>query len=94
MLDGTTLRVPDVAYVPRIDARQLTEAQRWTHRGEPFAPTFVVEINTLTGSHSKLDALDDKMRREYFPHGVQLGWLIDPKNKIMYEFKRYNRCAR
>ncbi|GMF12044.1 unnamed protein product [Phytophthora lilii] len=34
------------------------------------------------------------MRREYFPHGVQLGWLIDPKNKIMYEYKRYARGNR
>ncbi|KUF91833.1 hypothetical protein AM588_10005384 [Phytophthora nicotianae] len=42
-------------------------------------------------------ALDHKMRIEYFPHGVQLGWLIDPKNKIMYEYKRYaqgNRLVR
>ncbi|KAL8016510.1 putative restriction endonuclease type II, Zinc finger C2H2-type [Plasmopara halstedii] len=61
---------------------------------KPFAPTFVVEIDTLTGPHSKLGALDRKMRREYFPHGVQLGWLIDPKNKIMYEYKRYTRGKR
>ncbi|KAL7692015.1 putative restriction endonuclease type II, Zinc finger C2H2-type [Plasmopara halstedii] len=94
VLDGTTLRVPDVAYVPRDAARQLTEAQRWTRGGKPFAPTFVVEIDTLTGPHSKLGALDRKMRREYFPHGVQLGWLIDPKNKIMYEYKRYTRGKR
>nr|KAE8942424.1 hypothetical protein PF009_g7827 [Phytophthora fragariae] len=94
VLDGTTLRVPDVAYVPRDEARQLTEAQQWTRGGEPFAPTFVVEIDTLTGPDSKLDALDDKMRLEYFPHGVQLGWLIDPKNKIMYEYKRYARGDR
>ncbi|ETO58879.1 hypothetical protein F444_22744 [Phytophthora nicotianae P1976] len=94
VLDGTTLRVPDVAYVPRDDARQLTEAQRWTRGGEHYAPTFVVEIDTLTGPHSKLGALDHKMRREYFPHGVQLGWLIDPKNEIMYEYKRYARGNR
>ncbi|KAL7690549.1 putative restriction endonuclease type II [Plasmopara halstedii] len=94
VLDGITLRVPDVAYVPEGDARQLTEAQRWNRGGEPFAPTFVVEIDTLTGPHSKLDALDHKMWREYFPHGVQLGWLIDPKNKIMYEYKRYARGNR
>ncbi|KAE9354132.1 hypothetical protein PR003_g3518 [Phytophthora rubi] len=94
VLDGTTLRVPDVVYVPRDEARQLTEAQRWTRNEEPFAPTFVVEIDTLTGPDSKLDALDQKMRLEYFPHGVQLGWLIDPKNKIMYEYKRYARGDR
>ncbi|KAG1693800.1 hypothetical protein DVH05_022904 [Phytophthora capsici] len=94
VLDDTTLRVPDVAYEPRVDARQLTEAQRWTRGGEPFAPTFVVEIDTLTGPRSKLDALDHKMRSEYFPHGVQLGWLIDPRNKIMYEYKRHGQGVR
>lgn len=94
VMDGTTLRVPDVAYEPRGDARQLTEAQRWTRGGQPFAPTFVVEIDTLTGPHSRLGALDHKMRREYFPHGVQLGWLIDPRYKIMYEYKRYTRGNR
>ncbi|DBA03255.1 TPA: hypothetical protein N0F65_011614 [Lagenidium giganteum] len=88
MIDNTMLRIPDVAYIPREHARQLTDAQRWTRAGEPFAPTFVVEIDTLTGPHSNLDALDHKMRREYFPHGVQLGWLIDPKNKIMNPARR------
>ncbi|CEG42804.1 hypothetical protein F444_22744 [Plasmopara halstedii] len=91
VLDGTTLRIPDVAYVPRHNARQLIEAQRWNRGGEHFAPTFVVEIDILTGPHSKLDALDHKMRLEYFPHGVQLGWLTDPKNRIMYEYKQYTR---
>ncbi|GLD98812.1 hypothetical protein PINS_up007530 [Pythium insidiosum] len=94
VLDDTTLRVPDVAYVPRDDTRQLDEAQRWTRGEEPFAPTFVMEIDTLTGPHSKFDALDHKMRREYFPHGVELGWLIDPKNKIMYEYTRYTKGNR
>lgn len=94
VLDGTALRVPYVAYVPRGEARQLTETQRWTRGGEPFVPTLVVEIDTLTGPYSKLDALDHKMRREYFPHGVQLGWLIDLKNKIMHEYKRDTRGDR
>ncbi|EGZ17070.1 hypothetical protein PHYSODRAFT_438125, partial [Phytophthora sojae] len=55
-----------------------------------FVPLFccVVEIDTLAGPHSRLEALDDKMRREYFPRGVQLGWLIDSMNKIMYEYER------
>ncbi|KAG1712266.1 hypothetical protein DVH05_000016 [Phytophthora capsici] len=94
VMDGTTIRVPAVAYEPRNDARQLTEAQRWTRDGEPFAPTFVVEIDILTGPQSNFGALDHKMRHEYFPHGVQLGWLIDPKNKIMFEYKRYAQGIR
>ncbi|EGZ17090.1 hypothetical protein PHYSODRAFT_314582 [Phytophthora sojae] len=87
-LDGTLLRAPDVAYTPRPDTRQATDSPEWTLGGAPFAPTFVVEIDTLAGPHSGLEALDDKLRREYFPNGVQLGWLIDPANKIMYEYKR------
>ncbi|EGZ29174.1 hypothetical protein PHYSODRAFT_322716 [Phytophthora sojae] len=93
VLDGTTLRVPDVAYVPRnrLHTNQPTE---WTRDGEPFAPTFVVEIDTLAGPNSNLRALDHKMRREYFPHGVELGWLIDPENKLMYEYKRDDEGVR
>ena len=61
VLDDTMLRVPDVAYVPRDAARELPEAQLWTRGGEPFAPTFVVEIDTLAGQHSNFDALDHNL---------------------------------
>jgi hypothetical protein len=40
-----------------------------------------VEIDTLAGDNSRLEALDEKMRYESFPHGVQLGWFNNPKNK-------------
>ncbi|DAZ93666.1 TPA: LOW QUALITY PROTEIN: hypothetical protein N0F65_012874 [Lagenidium giganteum] len=50
VLDHSLLRNPDVAFIPREDARQLTDAQRWTRGGEPFAPAFVVEIDILIPS--------------------------------------------
>lgn len=81
--------MPDVVYAPHEAIRELSDEQRWTRHGEPSAPVFVVEVDTLEGPNSQLDALDHKMRQEYFTHGVQLGWLIDPQNKIMVEYKRY-----
>ncbi|GMF43458.1 unnamed protein product [Phytophthora lilii] len=84
-----TVRMPDVAYTPRDADRNLSAQQTWTYRGEPFVPSFVVEIDKLAGRGSQRRALDRKMRREYFQHGVQLGWLIDPRpdHQIMYEYK-------
>lgn len=56
------VRMPDVAYIPRDIFRNLTQQQQWTYRGEPFAPSFVVQVDTLTGPQSQLDALDYKMK--------------------------------
>ncbi|KAE9044575.1 hypothetical protein PR003_g1943 [Phytophthora rubi] len=82
------IRMPDVAYTLRDTDRGLSTESTWTYRGEPFVPTFVVEIDKLSGRGSQRSALDRKMRNEYFQHGVQLGWLIDPRPDFqrMYEY--------
>ena len=87
---GTDVRMPDVAYTPRNTHRNLSSESTWTYRGEPFVPTFVVEIDKLSGQGSQRSALDRKMRDDYFQHGVQLGWLIDPRPDFqrMYEYYR------
>lgn len=85
----TTIRMPDVAYTSRNkDQQQLTAKSCWTYAGEPFVPTFVVEIDKLSGQGSQRRALDQKMRMDYFRNGVQLGWLIDPRPEcqLMYEY--------
>ncbi|GMF30025.1 unnamed protein product [Phytophthora lilii] len=69
---GTNVRMPDVAYTPRDTDRGLSTESTWTYRGEHFVPTFVVEIDELSGPGSQRRALDRKMRNEYFQHGVQL----------------------
>ncbi|KAE9019690.1 hypothetical protein PR003_g13264 [Phytophthora rubi] len=85
---GIDVRMPDVAYTPRDTDRDLSTESTWTYRGDPFVPTFVVEIDKLSGRGSQRSALDRKMRNEYFQHGVQLGWLIDPRPDFqrMYEY--------
>ncbi|KAG1708647.1 hypothetical protein DVH05_022276 [Phytophthora capsici] len=85
---GTDVRMPDIAYMPRDTDRGLSPESTWTYHGEPFVPTFVVEIDKLYGRGSQRKNLDRKMRDEYFQHGVQLGWLIDPRPKVqlMYEY--------
>lgn len=87
-LERLTVRMPDVAYTPRHDTRDLDPQQQWTYNGKPFVPTFVVEVDKLYGRGSRRAALDRKMRNEYFQHGVQLGWLIDPHppHRRMYEY--------
>ena len=84
------IRMPDVAYTPRVIDRELSHERGWTYQGKPYSPSFVVEVDTLTGPNSQRQALDYKMRHEYFPHGVDLGWLIDPQHKIMVVYKRYS----
>ncbi|CAG8438676.1 14055_t:CDS:2 [Acaulospora colombiana] len=85
-----TIRAPDVSFTPKAVSRQLTELQRWTFQGQPFTPTFVVEVGDTQSSTSAFRELDDKFKREYFAVGtsVQLGWLIDPKNRRIWVYKR------
>ncbi|CAG8629427.1 9183_t:CDS:2, partial [Paraglomus occultum] len=85
-----TIRAPDVSFTPKAISRQLTELQRWTFQGQPFTPTFVVEVGDSQSSTSAFRELDDKFKREYFAVGtsVQLGWLIDPKNRRIWVYKR------
>jgi len=84
-----TIRAPDVSFTPKAVSRQLTELQRWTFQGRPFTPTFVVEVGD-TAIRSTFEELDDKFKREYFAVGtsVQLGWLVDPKNRRIWVYKR------
>ena len=72
-LPNGAIRSPDVAWVKqdRLDALQpIPEGFL------PLAPDFVIELRSSSDS---LKDLRDKMK-EYMDHGVQLGWLINPKD--------------
>ena len=84
---GRSIRAPDVAFTPKQTYRSLSVVQRRTFKGEPFCPTFVVEVED-TSKKAKLTALTAKFKETYFPAGVQLGWLIDPIGKKIFVFKR------
>ncbi|GAB9477063.1 unnamed protein product, partial [Globisporangium polare] len=82
--------MPDVAYMirgPAEDNLTTSVHQTWAYEDKPFRPCFVAGVDTLADPNSRLEALDRKMRHEFFPHGgVQLAWLVDPHNRIMYEY--------
>jgi len=79
------IRAPDVAFTPSGICSVLTLQQRESFQGAPFSPTFVVEVDDLT---TKLDELTSRIKDSFFPSGVRLAWLVDPVNKIFYDFKR------
>jgi len=87
---GRTIRAPDIAFTPRGTHDSLDAEQLRTFQGQPFHPTFVVEVEDVSAG-PKLEKLTDKFKTEYFPAGVQLGWLLDPENKNIYVFKKNAR---
>ncbi|CAG8553244.1 15719_t:CDS:2 [Dentiscutata erythropus] len=60
-----------------------------TSQGDPFTPIFVVEVGVIT-KNSDFDKLDSKFKDIYFAEGtsVKLGWLIDPKHKNIWSYKK------
>ncbi|CAG8627466.1 10212_t:CDS:2 [Diversispora eburnea] len=92
---GRMIRAPDVSFTSKNVYRHLTQQQLWTFKGEPFTPMVVIEVSdTIKDSDTNkkkkaFDDLDEKFKFEYFSVGtsVQLGWLIDPKNKGIWIYK-------
>jgi Uma2 family endonuclease len=75
--DGSR-RSPDAAWFD--EARWREARQRDRRRRFPvFAPEFVIEIRS---PGDRLRPLQEKME-EYIANGVQLGWLIDPKERTI-----------
>lgn len=70
-------RAPDAAWVriERWNALTLEEQEQFP----PLCPDFVVELGSPSEPLSELQA---KMR-EYIDNGARLGWLIDPKRKVV-----------
>ncbi|MEL7036463.1 MAG: Uma2 family endonuclease [Cyanobacteria bacterium J06592_8] len=70
-------RSPDVSWVKIERWNQLTLEEQETF--PPLCPDFVVELRSRTDT---MQSLREKMQ-EYLDNGIRLGWLIDPKNKIV-----------
>jgi Uma2 family endonuclease len=79
-------RSPDIAWIKQDRWQALTPAQR--EQFPPIAPDFVLEL--LSPSDS-LSATQTKMQ-EYIDNGVQLGWLINRKNRTV-EIYRPNQSV-
>jgi Uma2 family endonuclease len=79
-------RSPDIAWIKQDRWQALTPAQR--EQFPPIAPDFVLEL--LSPSDS-LPTTQTKMQ-EYIDNGVQLGWLINRKNRTV-EIYRPNQSV-
>lgn len=79
-------RSPDIAWIKQDRWQALTPAQR--EQFPPIAPDFVLEL--LSPSDS-LPTTQTKMQ-EYIDNGVNLGWLINRKNRTV-EIYRPNQAV-
>jgi Uma2 family endonuclease len=74
-LPGGGDRSPDAAWVKLERWQSLTPGQQ--EKFPPLCPDFVIELRSRT---DRLKPLQEKMH-EYLRSGLQLGWLINPKDK-------------
>ena len=80
-LPNTAIRSPDVAWTRRERIDALTPTQR--ERLAPLIPDFIIEL--LSPSDTLADT-QEKME-EYLENGMQLGFLIDPRNNTIYIYR-------
>ena len=82
ILPNGATRSPDASWIELSKWNALSDAQK--AKFAPLCPDFVVEIRSPSDS---LKSLKDKMQ-EYIDNGVKLGWLIEPKTKIVEIYRR------
>ncbi|BAU63109.1 hypothetical protein STA3757_04650 [Stanieria sp. NIES-3757] len=74
-LPSGAFRSPDAAWIALSRWHSLSQPEKETF--PPIVPDVVIELRSAS---DRLKELQDKMQ-EYLDNGVQLGWLIDPKQK-------------
>ena len=85
--NGAT-RSPDAAWVSDANWNALTDSQQ--EKFPPIAPEFVIELVSATDS---ITDAKEKMQ-EYIANGVQLGWLINPKNEEVLIYRADGTSSR
>jgi Uma2 family endonuclease len=75
-------RSPDAAWVKLERWNQLTPAQQ--EKFAPICPDFVIELRSASDN---LQPLKDKMQEYIQEPGIQLGLLIDRKNRRVYIYR-------
>lgn len=77
VLPNGAKRSPDAAWIPLDRWEFLTPEQR--KRFLPLCPDFAIELMSETDTLGEVQ----KKMQEYTDNGLRLGWLINPKNKIV-----------
>ncbi|NJK73496.1 MAG: Uma2 family endonuclease [Richelia sp. CSU_2_1] len=77
-----SVRSPDASWIKLERWNALSQAQQETFA--PICPDFVVELRP---DFEDLEHLQEKMQEYMREPGVQLGWLIDRKNRRVYIYR-------
>ena len=82
-------RSPNVVWIRRDLREALSHKER--HGFIPICPDFVLELKSPS---DHLHVLQEKMQ-EYIDNGTQLGWLIDPIDRMVYVYrpKEADKCV-
>jgi Uma2 family endonuclease len=75
-------RSPDVSWIKLDRWNNLTSKQQ--QKFAPICPDFVIELRS---SSDNLQPLKEKMEEYMKEPGIQLGWLIDRKNRKIYIYR-------
>ena len=86
-LPNGAIRSPDASWVTRDRWEALTSEEQ--KKFAPLCPDFVVELRSETDPLRDIRA---KMR-EYRSQGARLGWLLDPKRKVVEVYRPGRRVA-
>jgi Uma2 family endonuclease len=81
ILPNGAMRAPDVSWVRKEKLKKLSKKER--DQFPHLVPDFVIELLSPSDTRRRLLA---KME-EYITHGVQLGWMIDPRRKRVHVYK-------
>lgn len=74
-------RSPDLCWIRKERWEALSEKEQ--EKFSPICPDFVVELRSQSDSLKRLQ----KKMVEYIANGAQLGWLIDPLQKMIYVYR-------
>jgi Uma2 family endonuclease len=82
ILSSGAQRAPDASWINLERWNTLTPQQQ--EKFPPICPDFVIEIRSASDN---LKPLKEKMEEYINEEGVQLGWLIDRKNRQVYIYR-------
>ena len=86
VLPNDARRSPDVSWIASARWNQLTQKQQ--DGFPPIVPDFAIELVSPSDLRSqRYEDLQNKMQ-EYLDNGVRLGWLIEPKAKLVEIYRQ------
>ncbi|CAB5358561.1 unnamed protein product [Rhizophagus irregularis] len=83
------IQAPHIAFIPENIYNSLNKIQLLTFLSQPFTPIFVAEVVNIS-KEAIFNKVNNRFKNDYFATGtsVKLGWLIDPRNHIIWTYEK------